>query len=185
MRQMIKDFVEICSKNLPITEPIYEFGSFQVPGQEVFADLRPYFPGKEYVGCDMRMGPGVDRVLNLHHIDLPDESVGTVLSLDTFEHVEYPRKAIHEIHRILRPGGVCVISSVMNFIIHDYPHDYWRFTPQGFSSLLEIFPTHHVDWAGEPYHPHTVVGVAIKGPGKLEELKKALMVWKQQAYIQY
>ena len=74
-------------------EPIYEFGALQLPGLEEFADLRPFFRGKSYVGCDMREGRGVDKVLNLHNIDLPDESVGTVITLDTLEHVEFPHKA--------------------------------------------------------------------------------------------
>jgi hypothetical protein len=94
MRQSIKDFVNIASTSLPILEPIYEFGSFQVPSQVDFADLRPLFRHKEYVGCDMREGIGVDKILNLHDIDIPAESVGTVLCFDTLEHVEYPRWAM-------------------------------------------------------------------------------------------
>ena len=85
--------MRIAAESLPIRGPVYEFGSLQVPGQEGFADLRPLFPDKEYVACDMRTGPGVDQILNLHGIDLPPESVGTVLCLDTLEHVEYPRTA--------------------------------------------------------------------------------------------
>jgi hypothetical protein len=38
MRESIKEFVKICAETLPIIEPIYEFGSLQVPGQEGFAD---------------------------------------------------------------------------------------------------------------------------------------------------
>ncbi|MQY58055.1 MAG: hypothetical protein GH144_00405 [Clostridia bacterium] len=51
---LVKQFVEIVAETMPITEPIFEFGSLQVPGQEGFADLRPLFPNKEYVGCDIR-----------------------------------------------------------------------------------------------------------------------------------
>jgi SAM-dependent methyltransferase len=164
MREAIKQFVEIFAESLPVSEPIYEFGSLQVPGQEGFANLRPFFAGKEYVGCDMQEGPGVDRVLNLHDIDLPAEIAGTVLALDTFEHVELVRKAVQEIHRILKPGGVLVASSVMKFPIHDYPYDYWRFTPEGFKSLLKPFDSAFVDIAGDEQFPHTVVGLGFKGP---------------------
>ena len=140
MRELIKQFVKICAETLPINEPIYEFGSLQVAGQEGFADLRPFFSVKKYVGADMRKGPGVDVLLNLHNIDLPSKSVGTALVLDTFEHVEYPRKAIDELYRILKPNGIIIISSVMNFPIHDHPADYWRFTPEAFKSLLHQWP---------------------------------------------
>ena len=121
MRQKIKDLVSIVATTLPIRGPIYEFGALQVPGQEGFADLRPYFPQQDYVGTDMLEGPGVDKLLDLYDIDLPSESVGTVLCFETLEHVEYPHRALEQIHRILKPDGIAVISSVMDFPIHDFP----------------------------------------------------------------
>lgn len=189
MRQIIKNLVSICATLLPYAEPVYEFGSYQVQGQEGFADLRPYFPDKEYVGCDMRMGPGVDRVLDLHHIDLPNETAGIVISLDTLEHVEDPRLALTEIHRILKPNGIAIITSVMNFPIHDHPHDYWRFTPQAFASILKPFDTVLTEYAGEELFPHTVVGVGIKGSDvpseKIQLLQHYLAVWRINSYHQH
>lgn len=181
MRESIKQFVRICVETLPIPEPVYEFGSLQVPEQDAFADLRPLFPGKKYVGADMRQGPGVDVILNLHDINLLSESVGTVLLIDTIEHVEYPRNAIEEVYRILKPNGIIIISSVMNFPIHDYPYDYWRFTPEAFRSLLKHFTSSFVDFAGESYFPHTVVGVGFKG-NNLSDMAKFfenLKLWKE------
>lgn len=163
MRTNIHDFAGIVSTTLPVLGPVYEFGAFQVPGQARIADLRPLFPDKEYVGCDMREGPGVDRILNLHAIDLPPGSVGTVLCFDTLEHVEHPHKALEEIHRILKPDGMAVISSVMNFPIHDYPYDYWRFTPEAFKSILKPFSHSFVGFQGSASFPHTVVGIGFKG----------------------
>jgi SAM-dependent methyltransferase len=172
MRKTIKNFIKVCAETLPMSEPIYEFGSLQVAEQRGFADLRPLFPGKRYVGADMREGPGVDKVLNLHSIDLPSGSAGTVLILDTLEHVEYPRRAIEEAHRILGPDGIVIISSVMCFPIHDYPHDYWRFTPEAFKNLLKNFSRSLVFAAGEASLPHTVVGLGFKGAVSKEVLDK-------------
>jgi hypothetical protein len=164
MREPIKNFVRIVARDLPICGPVYEFGALQVPGQESFGDLRPFFAGKEYIGCDMRAGLGVDKVVNLHKIELPDGVAGTVLVLDTLEHVEFVRKAIEEIWRITAPGGMAVVSSPMNFPIHTYPCDYWRFTPEGLKSPLAIFDQKMVTYAGPPWFPHTVVGVGFKNP---------------------
>jgi SAM-dependent methyltransferase len=163
MREHIKRFVRVVAESLPLAEPIYEFGALQVPGQEGFADLRPLFPGRTYLGCDLVRGPGVDLVLDLHAIDLPRDTAGTVLLMDTLEHVEFLRQAIAECYRVLKPNGTLVMSSVMNFVIHDYPSDYWRFTPEGFRSLLRPFQTSYVDSAGPQSFPHTVVGVGIRG----------------------
>jgi SAM-dependent methyltransferase len=181
MREAIKDLVKTVRENLPIYEPILEFGSLQVPGQEVFADLRHLFQGKKYIGCDIRKGPGVDRILDLHKIDLPNESIGTVLILDTLEHVEYPRKGLEEVYRILKPNGLVVVSSVLNFPIHEHPHDYWRFTPDGFKSLLKDFSQSYVDFAGDPLFPRTIVGLGVKDSEfQLKEHINIFEQWKNK-----
>jgi len=182
MRQIIRDFVKVCGENLPILEPIYEFGSYQVKSQEKLANLRPFFPQKDYIGADMRKGPGVDVILDLHDIKLPSESVGTVLVLDTLEHVEFPRIAINEIYRILKKNGVLIISSVMNFPIHSFPYDFWRFTPEAFKSLLREFLTIIVDFVGNPKFPHTVIGIGFKdtvSENHIQNLKESLISWKE------
>ena len=47
MDRPLKEFVRIISKTLKTSEPIYEFGSRQMKGQEVFADLRSIFANKK------------------------------------------------------------------------------------------------------------------------------------------
>ena len=179
MRKALKEFVHLSVNSFPVIEPIYEFGSLQVPNQEGFADLRPLFPKKKFVGCDMREGPGVDKILNLHNIDLPAELVGTVLCLDTLEHVEYPRKALKEIHRILKPGGMAIISSIMDFPIHDFPYDYWRFTPEAFKSLLNPFASFFVGYAGIEDFPHIIVGIGFKNvTPSIEEFENKYKNWQ-------
>lgn len=186
MRPSIRRFVQICAETLPVKEPIYEFGSFQVAGQEDIADLRTLFPGKRYVGSDMREGPGVDVILDLHSLDLPDDSVGTALMIDTMEHVEYPHKAIDEVNRVLAPGGILIMTSVMRFPIHDHPYDYWRFTPEAFSSLLKPFAFSFADHAGEPEFPHTVVGIGADheiDEAAWTEFRRRFAEWKQWARV--
>ena len=169
MRSSIRDFVEICVKHLPPTAPVIEFGALQVSGSPE-EDLRPLFEGLEYIGSDLRSGPGVDRILDLHDIELPDASVGCVVCVDTLEHVEYPREALREMHRILEPGGMLILTSVFSFPIHNYPHDFWRFTPEGFKSLLKIFETRFVGSFGlSEDSPQSVVGIGIKCDREMPE----------------
>ena len=161
MRDNIKVFVKAFAETFPVKEPIYEFGSLQI-GPAGYADLRPFFPNKAYVGCDMREGPGVDRVVVLEDLPLPDKSVGTVLSADTIEHVFPLFKAFDEMFRVLGDDGVMLVTSVMDFWIHAHPYDYWRFTPEAFAGLLEPYPLKIVGYQGLPDFPHTVFGVAFK-----------------------
>jgi len=181
MRELIKQFVKIISETLPIQEPIYEFGSLQVPGQEGFADLRPFFKHRAYVGCDIRNGTGVDKILNIHNVELASETAGMVMMLDTLEHVKNPHQAMSETYRILQPGGFAIISSVMDFPIHEYPHDYWRFTPDAFRILLEPFCESIVDYIGASHFPHTIVGIGRKDSGiHSKRLLYQLSHWKKR-----
>lgn len=145
----------------PLPEPIVEFGS------------RRYHPRRPTVsqalqqpvlGCDLLPGPGVDRLADLHAIDMPDRSVATVLLMDTIEHVARPHQALKEVARIIRPGGLLVMTSHFYFPIHGYPDDYWRFTASGFLELLRPFAGATVYAVGPEAVPHTVVGVAQQGP---------------------
>jgi len=162
VRDNVKAFVRDVAELFETPEPIYEFGSLQVPGQEGYADLRPLFARRQYVGCDLRMGPGVDRIEDLMRLSLGDETVGTVLILDTLEHVEHCHRAMEEVYRVVKPEGIVALSSVMLFPIHEFPADYWRFTPEAFRLLLRPFRTALVSYEGEPELPHTVFGLASK-----------------------
>jgi SAM-dependent methyltransferase len=161
-QQLIMDFVGELARTIELPDPIVEFGSLQVESGQP-NDLRPAFPGRDFVGTDIRSGPGVDRVEDLRSLSFGDDEIGTALCLDTLEHCEDPLAATREMHRALRPGGVCVISSVMLFGIHAYPNDYWRFTPEGFRVLLAPFDDAWVTGIGAPDIPIQVIGVAAKG----------------------
>ncbi|MBN2578643.1 MAG: class I SAM-dependent methyltransferase [Pirellulales bacterium] len=162
MRPHVRAFFQECAKILPCPEPIVEIGSFRVPGQEMLADLRPFFPGKKYVGCDMQPGLGVDRIEDIHCLRFANGEVGSFLLADTLEHVLHPFQAFQELHRCLREDGVVIFTSVMHFPIHSYPSDYWRFTPEAFRELARAFPTTAIFTAGDDAFPHSVCGVAAK-----------------------
>jgi SAM-dependent methyltransferase len=70
---------------------------------------------------------------------ISSESIGLVLNLESLEHVPYPQEAIDEIHRVLRPNGLLILTTVMHFKVHRTPKDYWRFTPDGIELLLSRF----------------------------------------------
>lgn len=161
-QQLIFDFVAELDRLVHLPEPIVEFGSLQVEDGQP-NDLRGLFACRDYIGTDLRAGPGVDRVEDLRRLSFETGSVGTALCLDTLEHCADPLAACRELHRVLADGGVCALSSVMFFPVHGYPQDYWRFTPEGLRLLLEPFDDVWASGIGHPELPMQVVAVAAKG----------------------
>jgi SAM-dependent methyltransferase len=164
VRDHNKAFCRIASESFDCPGPVYEFGSYQVEGQVEYADLRPLFPGKTYIGCDMRPGPGVDQVEDVSAMSLPDSVAGTVLCIETFEHVFHVSRAFDEVYRILKPGGLFVITSPLNFRIHGYPDDYWRMTPNCLRRMLSSYKARVSGFQGHAKFPHSVMGLGFKAP---------------------
>lgn len=164
MRDNVRAFVEIAARSFDLGGPVYEFGSYLVEEQEYTADLRSVFADHQFVGCDLRPGPGVDRVEDLARLTLRDETARTIICVDTLEHVFEARRAVDEMVRVLAPGGALLLAAPMDFRIHDYPSDYWRLTPSCLERLLAPLDAALVGWQGMDSHPHTVFGIGFKGP---------------------
>jgi SAM-dependent methyltransferase len=187
MRDHNKAFCQLVAGSFDCLAPVYEFGSFQVDGQEGYANLRDMFPGKAFVGCDMRPGPGVDRVEDVSAIGLPDGAAGTVLCIETFEHVFEVRRAFDEVFRILAPGGVFLITTPLNFRIHGYPDDYWRMTPNCLRRLMSAYALRVTGFQGHRSFPHSIMAAGIKAPApadasaRAQRLVTAYHKWLRQA----
>jgi SAM-dependent methyltransferase len=171
MRPTVRVFVEDVAEQFPVAEPIVEIGARPAEGQESSAFLRDLFPGTDYIGCDIQEGPNVDQIEDIHGLSFDDDSVGTVICVEVLEHVHDPIRAVQEIHRVLKPGGVAVLTSVMFMPIHAHPWDFWRFTPEGFGLLLQPFKTSVAFGYGMDVLPEGVHGLGIKGPH--DELSRA------------
>ncbi len=68
---------------------------------------------------------------------VPDGHYSTVVCHQVLEHVRKPWSAVEEFHRVLKPGGVAVVSVPHLSRRHELPHDYFRFTQEGLVSLLQ------------------------------------------------
>lgn len=164
--------------------PVLEIGSRQVQSAAL-ADLRPLFPDREYVGCDMEAGPGVDRIERIERLGLPDGWARTVLCLNMLEHVWPLAEGMAELYRVTAPGGWALVTTVFEFSIHGYPEDYWRFTPRALERLLAPFGRVLYGWQGHPKRPRSVFAVAQKSPSDGRPDEVLADAWKRQALAQW
>jgi len=162
MNQFRHGVVRAVAETFDLPAPILEIGAYQVSGQEKMANLRPLFPGKPYLGVDQRPGPGVDCVADAEDLPHADGSIGTVIAISTFEHAKRFWRCFEEIHRVLRPDGVLLVSCPFYFYIHSYPSDYWRFTPAALDLLLEKYPNKILGWHGPARRPINTWAVAFR-----------------------
>ena len=104
---------------------------------------KPYegmFAGRisEYVGCDVVQSSEsrVDVICEATAIPLPNATFDTVLCSQVIEHVADHRGLLREAFRLLRNGGVLILSGPMYWPLHEEPYDFFRFTEHGLRYLL-------------------------------------------------
>ena len=167
MNQFLRGVMRAVAESFHLPEPILEIGSYQVEGQTNLINLRSLFPGKAYTGLDFRAGPGVDCVASVEALPMENASIGTVLALSTFEHVQRFWLGFNEVERVLRPDGVFVVAAPFYFHVHSYPSDYWRFTPEALDFLLERYPVRLLGWHGPERRMANVWAVAFRQESRL------------------
>jgi SAM-dependent methyltransferase len=186
MNQFLHGVARATAEAFCLPGPVLEIGSYLVSGQEGIGDLRPLFPGRHYVGLDMRPGPGVDLVGDVESLDLPTASVGTVVALSTFEHVRRFWRGLDEVFRVLRPDGALLISVPFNLHLHGFPSDYWRFTADGLDLLLDRYPVRLLGTQGPRTKPHNVWALALRErgtritPAQLTEYRRLIGEYARQ-----
>ena len=164
MNQFLHGVAQAVSQTFSLPDTMLEIGADQVPGQESYSNIRSLFPHHEYQGLDMRKGKGVDIIGNVEDLPIEDDSVGTVIALNLFEHVRCFWKGFDEVYRVLRPGGAFFVSCPFFLHRHSYPNDYWRFTPDAFAYLLEKYPQKIIGYQGPANKPLQVWAIAFKEP---------------------
>ena len=166
------------------SESILDIGT----SQRFAKELRPYerwFDDKKYVagGYKPELIYGTyncDLHTDIEDIPFEDNTWDAVICLEVLEHVDNPFKAISELYRVLKPGGMLLLTTPFLLGYHgkskqigdidahshsEYP-DFWRFTHEGLFHLFKPFTSTKVEVLNGPVE----VGLMLFNFGNLLHL---------------
>jgi SAM-dependent methyltransferase len=115
---------------------LLDVGCGEKPYRAIFAPFVTEHVGLDHAGtqhaCD-----AIDLYGYADAIPAEAMSFDTVLCTAVLEHVEEPARAIEEMHRVLRPGGVLILTAPLFWQVHEAPRDFYRYTEYGLRYLFE------------------------------------------------
>ena len=107
---------------------------------------KPYknlFKVEEYVGVDFvneghpHLAEQIDIFYDGKTIPLADNYFDTAVSSEVFEHIFNLEEVLKELHRVLKPGGVMLITCPFVWKEHEVPNDFARYTTFALKYLFE------------------------------------------------
>jgi SAM-dependent methyltransferase len=134
-RTAVNDFVRRAAGRLPSGARVLDAGA----GECIY---RPLFPGGGYVAVDRGIGDGawnygkLDALADLERAPFAAATFDAVVCTETLEHVARPGAVLRELRRVVRGGGLLVLTVPFLQPVHQAPHDYFRYTPFGIRHLL-------------------------------------------------
>ncbi len=111
---------------------ILELGARKINQRQRFAA-----PG-DYVVFDILEAEDVDVVGDIHRLGdyFEAERFDAVFMISVLEHLAIPWKAVLEINKVMKPGGLLFISTHPVWPPHALPWDFWRYSEAAFKVLL-------------------------------------------------
>lgn len=101
---------------------------------------------------DIRPGPEVTLLADMHTLPLKAGSVDSILATEVLEHLANPILAIEEMHRVIKPGGRCILTTRFFHPYHPDPGDFYRFTSEGLRYLFRHFSHVEIQPLGNRLH---------------------------------
>jgi len=161
--------------------------------------VKPFLPvysrySEQSVGMDVETSPHdvkvADVIYDGKHIPFGDQEFDIVFCTEVMEHVPEPSEFLAEIYRVLKPGGVVIMTTPFLVPLHEEPHDYYRYTKHGIHHLLGKtgFRNIEIEPFGEYFAVVIAFGVQIQlkfwnGVSKLLGIKGFYSAWNPFIFL--
>lgn len=118
------------------TGRLLDVGCGNKPYRPLFTQISEHL-GLELDTSENRESKRADIYYDGHTFPIADRSVDTALCNQVLEHIFNPEQFLAELFRVLRPGGVLILTVPFMWPEHEQPHDCLRYTSFGLRDRLE------------------------------------------------
>jgi len=112
---------------------------------------REWIAHTSYLRLDIDPNSQPDLCCSVYDIRSEPEKFDVVIATEILEHLREPHRAIDEFLRVLKPGGVCILSTRFICQYHADPEDYFRFTHDSLRHLFRGFRVTEVHHHGNRF----------------------------------
>ena len=95
------------------------------------------FKCEKYITLDIDEKCGSDIIASVEKIPMGDESVDAIICTQVLGDIKDIELAVREFYRVLKRGGVILLTESLFNELHDEPNDFWRFTSFSLKYILE------------------------------------------------
>jgi len=90
----------------------------------------------EYLSFDLFKAEHINITGDIHSSGLPDQNFDTIVCTQVLEHSRNPFLVVGEIKRMLKPGGVAILTAPFMYPYHPDPEDNFRLSVYGLASFF-------------------------------------------------
>lgn len=105
-------------------------------------DIEEYNLSVKYANLDESTEP--DFLCDATAIPTSDNTFDGVVLAEVLEHVPFPKEALKEAYRVLKPNRKVLITTPFMLYLHPDPSDYCRYTDQWYQEVLEDIGFHNI-----------------------------------------
>lgn len=109
---------------------LLDVGCEKKPYKGIFENRVNYYVGIDLPPIRPKISE-VDIFANALRLPFKDECFDVVLAIEVLEHLPEPQKFFSETHRVLRSGGILILTVPLMHPVHEVPNDFLRYTSSG------------------------------------------------------